>query len=110
MKPGAKYADLCWAGLGWAGLRTLETMQPGIRDEMASAEADMETVWTLDLDTGHSPDHQLQGKCCVSLPAASASLCPAHTDNLNDALALTCGGPDGRRLDAGMHRFPLRPQ
>ena len=38
--------------LGWAGLEgTLETMQPGIRDEMASAEADTETVWTL--DTGH---------------------------------------------------------
>ena len=70
MKPGAKYADLCWAGLGWAGLRTLETMQPGVRDEMASAEADMETVWTLDLDTGHSPDHQLQARenvVCLSL-------------------------------------------
>ena len=51
----AGLAGLGWAGLaglGWAGLRTLETMQPGIRDEMASAEADMETVWTLDLDTG----------------------------------------------------------
>ena len=78
MKPGAKYADLCWAGwaglgwAGWAGLRTLETMQPGIRDEMASAEADMETVWTLDLDTGHSPDHQLQAVslCCISLPVS----------------------------------------
>ena len=57
---------LGWAGLGWAGLRTLETMQPGIRDEMASAEADMETVWTLDLDTGH----QLQDRenvVCLSL-------------------------------------------
>ena len=57
------------AGLGWAGLEgTLETMQPGIRDEMASAEADTETVWTL--DTGHRTashghgdvvDTQLQG-------------------------------------------------
>ena len=95
MKPGAKYADLCWAGLGWAGLaglaglRTLETMQPGIRDEMASAEADMETVWTLDLDTGPRhwtltrPSAAGSGKCCVSLSAASASLCPAQTDNLN---------------------------
>ena len=84
MKPGAKYADLCWAGLGWlgwaclaglAGLGTLETMQPGVRDEMASAEADMETVWTLDLDTGHSPDHQLQAVslCCISLLPVS---CP----------------------------------
>ena len=50
-------AGLGWAG--WAGLEgTLETIQPGIRDEMASAEADTETVWTLDtghwtLDTGH---------------------------------------------------------
>ena len=54
----AGLVGLGWAGLGWAGLKgTLETMQPGIRDEMASAEADMETVWTLDtgywtLDTG----------------------------------------------------------
>ena len=81
---GLGWSGQGWAGLGWAGwagLRTLETMQPGIRDEMASAEADMETVWTLDLDTALDTHQTIS--CRLSLSAASASLCPAHTDNLN---------------------------